>query len=75
MEHVQPASARANRSPQIVRQMDQPSSARTVSTGRPSSLMKPVIMVPPSVALSLRPSSLTGEGDTQTYNLKNKRHV
>ncbi|KAK1439399.1 hypothetical protein QVD17_05217 [Tagetes erecta] len=73
MEHVQPTSARANRSPQFVRQMEQPYSAWTVSTSRPSSLMKPVIMVPPSVALSLRPSSLTGERDTQPINLKNKR--
>uniref|UniRef100_A0A251T644 Coiled-coil domain-containing protein SCD2 n=1 Tax=Helianthus annuus TaxID=4232 RepID=A0A251T644_HELAN len=40
------------------------------SAARPTSLMKPVIMVPATVALSLRPSA---EGDTQTNNLKNKR--
>ncbi|KAK9074959.1 hypothetical protein SSX86_003278 [Deinandra increscens subsp. villosa] len=74
MEHVQPTSGRANLSPQRVRPMEQPSSARAALAGRPGSLMKPVIMVPPSVALSLRPSSLIGEGDNnQTNNLKNKR--
>ncbi|KAM0057249.1 putative Coiled-coil domain-containing protein SCD2 [Helianthus debilis subsp. tardiflorus] len=49
----------------------QPTSARSAPPpARPTSLMKPVIMVPATVALSLRPSA---EGDTQTNNLKNKR--
>ncbi|KAL8200160.1 hypothetical protein R6Q57_011499 [Mikania cordata] len=70
-EHVRPTSAQASRSPQLVRSMEQPSSTRAV--GRVGSSTKPVIMVPPSVALSLRPSSFTGERDTRNNNLKNKR--
>nr|KAJ0207613.1 hypothetical protein LSAT_V11C500242430 [Lactuca sativa] len=70
VEHVQPNSARANRSPQRCRPMEQPSSARAISAGRPSLVMKPVAMVPPSVNLSLRPTS---GRDTQPDAQKNKR--
>ncbi|KAL8265859.1 hypothetical protein R6Q59_003203 [Mikania micrantha] len=70
-EHVRPTSAQASRSPQLVRSMEQPSSTR--AAGRVGSSTKPVIMVPPSVALSLRPSSFTGERDTRNNNPKNKR--
>ncbi|KAL4579615.1 hypothetical protein LXL04_015769 [Taraxacum kok-saghyz] len=70
MEHVQPNSARANRSPQLCRPLEQPSSARAISAGRPGLVMKPVTMVPPSVNLSLRPTS---GRDTQPDAQKNKR--
>ncbi|CAI9284411.1 unnamed protein product [Lactuca saligna] len=70
VEHVQPNSARANRSPQRCLPMEQPSSARAISAGRPSLVMKPVAMVPPSVNLSLRPTS---GRDTQPDAQKNKR--
>ncbi|GJT87299.1 coiled-coil domain-containing protein SCD2-like protein isoform X2 [Tanacetum coccineum] len=73
VEHVQPASARANRSSQLAHPVEQPSSARSVSVGRPSVVMKPVTMVPSSVSLSLRPTSSSGQGDSQTDNQKNKR--
>ncbi|GJT63745.1 hypothetical protein Tco_1015225 [Tanacetum coccineum] len=46
VEHVQSASARANRSLQLAHPVEQPSSARLVSVGRPSVLMKPLTMVP-----------------------------
>ncbi|GJT15970.1 coiled-coil domain-containing protein SCD2-like protein [Tanacetum coccineum] len=61
VEHVQPA--RANRSSQLAHPVEQPSSARSVSVGRPSVVMKPVTMVPSSVSLSLRPTSSSGQGD------------
>ncbi|PWA76058.1 hypothetical protein CTI12_AA237080 [Artemisia annua] len=71
-EHVQPASARANRSSLLGHPVEQPSSARSVSVGRPSAVMKPVTMVPSSVSLSLRKTSSSGQGDSQTRNQKNK---
>ncbi|KAI3691254.1 hypothetical protein L2E82_49518 [Cichorium intybus] len=70
VEHLQPNSARANRSPQRSRAMEQPSSARSVSAGRPSLVMKPITMVPATVNLSLRPTS---SRDTQPDPQKNKR--
>ncbi|XP_071704503.1 uncharacterized protein [Rutidosis leptorrhynchoides] len=73
VERAQPTSARASRSSQLVHPMEQPSSARAVSVGRPSSLMKPVTMVPSSVSLSLRPASFSSQSDTQPDPQKNKR--
>lgn len=77
-EQPQPPSARSNssmRSSQSTSSMEQPLSARANSAMRPNLGVKPVAMVPPTVPLSLRPTSSGIPTESQHENKRDKRYT